>query len=184
MALSGIIKSVIGPYNQYDLTIEWQVNNQYKAERTSNITVVLKCWRNDETSNSNGAYNLAANNTIKLSVGGSLKVDNTTATIDLRSATPVTLASWTGDVPHNSNGELGLELIGSFYFNAVGADSLPQGEYCVSGMAVIDPINGLVRILNGSSSKTEFYQPYIRKGANWDLYDPHIHASADWKSCL
>ncbi|MGI6262157.1 MAG: DUF859 family phage minor structural protein, partial [Acutalibacteraceae bacterium] len=87
-----------------------------------------------------GAYNLNTNNTIKLSVGGVAKVNNTAAKIDLRTGTGTTLATWTGNVAHNSDGTLNLALSGYFYFNSSAATSLPKGGYTVSGTAALDTI--------------------------------------------
>ncbi len=68
--------------------------------------------RNDGYASS--AYNLYENdNNVKLYVGGSKKVDRNT-TIDTRNGVTVLLASWTGDVTHNSNGKLTLSVNGSF----------------------------------------------------------------------
>ncbi len=68
--------------------------------------------RNDGYTSS--AYNLYENdNNVKLYVGGSKKADFNTA-IDTRNCVTVLLASWTGNVSHNSNGKLTLNISGSF----------------------------------------------------------------------
>lgn len=139
MATSGTISKNIGKNNVYTFWIEWAQNSKSEANNTSNITVTLKARRNDGYP-SYGAYNNYGNNTIKLTVGGSVKVNNTAANIDLRTSTGVTLATWTGDVAHNSDGTLNLALEGYFYFNSSAASSLPKGGYTVSGTASLDAI--------------------------------------------
>lgn len=139
MATSGTISKKIGTNSVYTLWIDWIRNSKSDANNTSNITVTLKAKRNDGYP-SYGAYNNYGNNTIKLTVGGSVKVNNTAANIDLRTSTGVTLATWTGDVAHNSDGTLNLALEGYFYFNSSAASSLPKGGYAVSGTASLDTI--------------------------------------------
>ena len=139
MATSGTISKNIGTHSVYTLWIDWVRNSKSDANNTSNITVTLKAKRNDGYPNY-GAYNLNTNNTIKLSVGGVAKVNNTAAKIDLRTGTGTTLATWTGNVAHNSDGTLNLALSGYFYFNSSAATSLPKGGYTVSGTAALDTI--------------------------------------------
>ena len=139
MATSGTILKKIGTNSVYTLWIDWVRNSKSDANNTSNITVTLKAKRNDGYPNY-GAYNNYGNNTIKLSVGGVAKVNNTAAKIDLRTGTGTTLATWTGNVAHNSDGTLNLALSGYFYFNSSAATSLPKGGYTVSGTAALDTI--------------------------------------------
>ena len=139
MATSGTISKNIGTNNVYTFWIDWVRNSKSESNNTSNITVTLKAKRNDGNP-SYGAYNNYGNNTIKLTVGGSVKVKNTAANIDLRTSTGVTLATWTGNVAHNTDGTLNLALEGYFYFNSSAASSLPKGGYTVSGTALLDTI--------------------------------------------
>ena len=139
MATSGTISKNIGTNNVYTFWIDWVRNSKSESNNTSNITVTLKAKRNDGNP-SYGAYNNYGNNTIKLTVGGSVKVNNTAANIDLRTSTGVTLATWTGNVAHNTDGTLNLALEGYFYFNSSAASSLPKGGYTVSGTALLDTI--------------------------------------------
>lgn len=139
MATSGTISKNIGTNGVYTLWIDWAQNSKSDANNTSNITVTLKARRNDGHP-SYGAYNNYGNNTIRLTVGGSVKVNNTAANIDLRTSTGVTLATWTGDVAHNTDGTLNLSLEGYFYFNSSAASSLPKGGYTVNGTASLDTI--------------------------------------------
>lgn len=137
--MATIIEKKIGTNSVYTVWLEWEVNAQSTTNNSSNITVSLKAKRNDG-SPSFGAYNNYNNNTIRLTVGGSDKVNTSTANIDLRTSTGVTLATWTGDVAHNANGSLSLALEGYFYFNTSAASSLPKGGYTVSGTAVLPTI--------------------------------------------
>lgn len=139
MAKSGKITTQIGTNGVYEFWMDWKVNSSNVASNTSNITVDLKARRSSGSA-SYGAYNLYSNNTIRLTVGGSVKVNDTSASIDLRTTTGVTLATWTGDVQHSADGTLALSLDGYFYFNASGASSLPKGGYTVSGTAILDTI--------------------------------------------
>lgn len=87
-------------------------NSQNISENTSNVTVKLFLKRNDGYASS--AYNLNSDaNTAKLTVGGSVKV-NKNLSIDTRNSATVTLASWTGDVSHTSDGTLTLSVSGTF----------------------------------------------------------------------
>lgn len=138
MATSGTISKKIGTNSVYTFWLDWKVNSQNTSANTSNVTVTLKAKRNDGYP-SYGAYNNYGNNTIKLTVGGSVKVNNTAANIDLR-GDGQTLTTWTGSVSHNTDGTLSLALEGYFYFNSSAASSLPLGGYTVSGTAAIDTI--------------------------------------------
>ena len=139
MATNGTISKNIGTNGVYTLWIDWVRNSKSDANNTSNITVTLKARRNDGNP-SYGAYNNYRNNTIRLTVGGSVKVNNTAANIDLRTSTGVALATWTGDVSHNTDGTLNLSLEGYFYFNTSASSSLPKGGYTVNGTASLDTI--------------------------------------------
>ncbi len=104
--------------SKYDLWLNVVQNSQSVEDNTSNITVKLLLKRNDGYSAS--AYNLTeSSNTARLIVGGSTKV-NKNLSIDTRNGVTVTLASWTGDVNHNSDGSLSLSLSGSFTMGGTG----------------------------------------------------------------
>lgn len=139
MALSGTISKKIGTGNAYTEWLDWVVNSQDINANTSNITVTLKAARTDGYPGY-GAYNNYSNNTIQLSVGGDSKYSTSTANIDLRTSSGTVLATWTGNVSHNSDGTLNLALEGYFYFNSSAASSLPRGGYTVSGTAAINTI--------------------------------------------
>lgn len=112
--------------SKYDLWLNVRQNSQSVEENKSNVTVKLLLKRNDGYSAS--AYNLteSANSAI-LKVGGKERV-NKNLSIDTRNGVTVTLASWTGDVTHDDDGELSLSVSGSF---TMGGTSLSGGS--VSG---------------------------------------------------
>ena len=104
--------------SKYNLWIEVTENSQSVSNNTSNVTAVLKVKRNDGYDSS--AYNLtAAENNAKLYVGGTKRVDADLA-IDTRNCATVTLASWTGNVSHASDGTLKLTVSGSFSMSNTG----------------------------------------------------------------
>ena len=104
--------------SKYDLWLEVTQNSQSVENNTSNITVALKLKRNDGYAAS--AYNLyEAENTVSLSVGGVSRVSGN-ITIDTRSSATAVLASWTGNIQHNSEGALSAAVSGSFTMS--GAD--------------------------------------------------------------
>lgn len=106
---------------KYDVWIEIKQNSQSVVNNTSNVTVTLKLKRNDGYASS--AYNLSASdNSFSLSVGGVVKDSGTTA-IDTRNSAVVTLASWTGNVSHNDDGTLLLNVSGSFTMSNTGLKS-------------------------------------------------------------
>ena len=109
--------------NKYDLWLNVKQNSQSIEDNKSNVTVKLYLKRNDGYSSS--AYNLTeSSNSVVIKVGGKEKV-NKNLTIDTRNNVRVTLASWTGDVSHNSDGSLSLSLSGSF---TMGGTSLSGGS--------------------------------------------------------
>lgn len=138
MARSGTISTNVGANGVYTFWIDWVVNSQNVAENCSNLTVQLKARRNDGYP-SYGAYNNYGNNTVRLTVGESVRFENAAANLDFR-GDGQTLAEWSGDVLHGVDGLLNLNLNGYFYFNSSAATSLPKGGYTVSGTAAIDAI--------------------------------------------
>lgn len=93
-------------------------NSQSIEDNKSNVTVRLLLKRNDGYSAS--AYNLTESaNTVMLVVGGKERV-NKNLSIDTRNNATVTLASWTGDVTHETDGTLSLSVSGSFIMGGTG----------------------------------------------------------------
>ncbi|MBR4286668.1 MAG: hypothetical protein IKT55_03055 [Clostridia bacterium] len=109
--------------SKYDLWIALSQNSQNVSGNTSNVTARLLLKRNDGYSAS--AYNLSEDsNTARLTVGGSVKVNKKLA-IDTRNGATVTLAQWTGNVTHNSDGTLSLPVKGEF---TIGSTNLTGGS--------------------------------------------------------
>jgi hypothetical protein len=108
--------------SHYTLYLGYAINSQDQINAKSNVTVDIYA---KSDSSSYGAYNLSAVNPVKLIVGGSTKVDKKIA-MDFRNKATVKLASWTGNVSHDSEGKLTLKLEGSF--SIVGASSLTGGS--------------------------------------------------------
>ena len=112
---------------KYYIWLSITQNSQDISANKSNLTVKLLLKRNDGYPDS--AYNLYENsNSVKLTVGGS-NVVNRYITVDTRNCVTVTLASWTGDVSHKSDGTLDLSITGVF---AMDSTSLSGGS--VSGV--------------------------------------------------
>ena len=97
---------------KYDLWLDVKQNSQNEEDNKSNITVKLKLKRNDGYSAS--AYNLNSDsNSAAIKVNNDTKV-STSLAIDTRNGVTVVLAEWTGNVGHNDDGTLKLQLSGSF----------------------------------------------------------------------
>ena len=104
--------------SKYDIWLNVKQNSQSIEDNKSNVTVKLYVKRNDGYSSS--AYNLnEGSNSVVLKVGGKEKV-NKNLSIDTRNNVTVTLASWTGDVTHETDGTLSLSLSGSFTMSGTG----------------------------------------------------------------
>ena len=109
--------------SKYDIWLNVKQNSQSIEDNKSNVTLKLFLKRNDGYSSS--AYNLTESaNSVVLKVGGKEKV-NKNLTIDTRNGVTVTLASWTGDVTHETDGTLSLSVSGSF---TMGGTSLSGGS--------------------------------------------------------
>lgn len=122
-----------GSSTKYSVWIDWSENSTTVASNISNVTATLKVQRNDGYAAS--AYNNNAVNNVKLYVDGICKVDKNIA-IDTRNSAVVTLATWSGNITHNSDGTKQLPLSGSFTMK--GASSLTGGS--VSGKANLTTI--------------------------------------------
>lgn len=111
---------------KYNLWLNVTQNSQSISDNSSNVTVKVCLKRNDGYAGS--AYNLnESSNTVKLTVGGSQRVSKNLE-IDTRNCVTVVLASWTGNVSHNSDGSLNLGVSAEF---TMGNSSLSGGS--VSG---------------------------------------------------
>lgn len=123
-ALESWTTTCSGTYgSKYTLKLQCTQHQRNVAANTSNVTVTLTCYRPDGSSS--GAYSLtASNNNAKLSVNGAQRVNKSLA-IDMRNGKVVTLATWTGDIAHNSDGSKVVAISGSF--------SMPSGTGCSGG---------------------------------------------------
>ena len=101
--------------SHYTLYLEYSLNSQDYKNNCSNITVSMY-GKSDSTSYK--AYNTSAVNPVSLSVEGSTKVSKNIS-MDFRNKKTVNMASWTGNVYHNSRGELSVDLAGSFSIKGV-----------------------------------------------------------------
>ena len=101
--------------SHYTLYLEYSLNSQDYKNNCSNITVSMY-GKSDSTSYK--AYNTSAVNPVSLSVEGSTKVSKNIS-MDFRNKKTVSMASWTGNVYHNSRGELSVDLAGSFSIKGV-----------------------------------------------------------------
>lgn len=138
MALNARINGVCSGsnYTKYSLWAEINVNSQDIPGNKSNVTVSMKTQRNDGVKQS--AYNLNEVNPVSLSVGGIVMVSEKIG-IDTRNNQIVTLATWTGDVPHDEDGTLSLNISGSFSMSGTGVSTLTGGS--VNGSVEINPIS-------------------------------------------
>lgn len=107
MALSGKKEVTCGYRGHYHLFISVIVNRQDKAAGESNVTVDM--YANSDDVN----YKWAGNTNAKLSADGAQKVSQTIA-VNFYNKQTVKLASWTGDVQHDSKGDKKLTVSGSF----------------------------------------------------------------------
>ena len=117
----------------YGTWIDWKRNSYSITNNTSNITVTVCVQRIDGYSGEL-AHDLTQKPSVSLSVGGSAK-SPTIYYIDTRGHKVCTVATWTGDVPHNSDGTLNLALSCSY---STQLSYLKSGS--ISGTATLDTI--------------------------------------------
>lgn len=127
MATSAKKEVTCGYNGHYHLYMTIAVNSQDKTNNKSNVTVKMYAKSDSETY---GAYNLSSSaNSVKLTVDGSQKVNKTMA-MDFRNMATVNLASWTGDISHDSEGKKKLTCSGSFTID--GSSWLSGGDISLS----------------------------------------------------
>lgn len=148
---------------KYDLWMSVTQNSQNILLNTSNITLKFYLKRNDGYASS--AYNLVTSeNSVKLVVGNSEKV-NQNISIDTRNSALVTLASWNGDVAHNYDGSLTLELNGQFTMGnttlsggsvsgSFNLTTIPRASTATFSSSTVSP--GAVLTVNISSASDSF----------------------------
>ena len=102
--------------SKYNLTLNYSLNWQDVASNKSNIYVEMTLQRNDGSSK--GYYNYYQDqNNIYLNVNGT-RVVTKTLKVDTRNGALVTLATWSGDVIHTSNGSKTVSISGGFTFDS------------------------------------------------------------------
>lgn len=120
--------------NTYGTWIEWKRNgNPNITNNTSNVTVTVYLQRIDGYAGET-AWDLESKPTVSFKVGGVAKTP-TIYYIDTRNHKLCTVATWTGDVAHNSEGKLSLALSCDW---VLGATYLYSGS--ISGTATLDTI--------------------------------------------
>ena len=127
MATSAKKEVTCGYNGHYHLYMTIAVNSQDKTNNKSNVTV--KMYAKSDSA-AYGAYNLSSSaNSVRLTVDGSQKVNKSMA-MDFRNMATVNLASWTGDISHDSEGKKKLTCSGSFTID--GSSWLSGGEISCS----------------------------------------------------
>lgn len=127
MATSAKKEVTCGYNGHYHLYMTIAVNSQDKTNNKSNVTV--KMYAKSDSA-AYGAYNLSSSaNSVRLTVDGSQKVNKSMA-MDFRNMATVNLASWTGDISHDSEGKKKLTCSGSFTID--GSSWLSGGEISLS----------------------------------------------------
>ena len=155
MAVNGTIQGTVKNSSGVDIStrygtwISWQRNSYSIDKSTSNITITVNVQRIDGYTGET-AWNLEDKPTVTLTVGGSNKTP-TISYIDTRNQNLCTFATWTGDVGHNANGTLNLNISCSWSLSGVSA--LANGS--ISGTATLDTIPRYATINQSLKSKTE-----------------------------
>ena len=127
MATSAKKEVTCGYNGHYHLYMTIAVNSQDKTNNKSNVTVKMYAKSDSSTY---GAYNLSSSaNSVKLTVDGSQKVNKSMA-MDFRNMATVNLASWTGDISHDSEAKKTLACSGSFTID--GSSWLSGGDISLS----------------------------------------------------
>lgn len=119
--------------SNYGTWITWKRNSNNITNNTSNITVTVYVQRIDSWDGVS-AYDLTQKPSVTLKVGGVAKTPNIYY-IDTRNHQLCTVATWTGDVSHNSDGTLNLALSCSYSTQLA---YLSSGS--ISGTATLDTI--------------------------------------------
>lgn len=107
MATSASKETTSGHNNHYHTYMSITVNSQDKTNGRSNVTVKMYA-KSDSTT-----YKYAGSSTVKLTVDGVQKVSKTIS-VNFANKATVTLATWTGDIDHDDNGDKTLACSGSW----------------------------------------------------------------------
>lgn len=147
---------------KYDIWMNVSQNSQNIAANTSNITVKVYLKRNDGYAAS--AYNLnESSNSVIITVAGVEKV-NKNIEIDTRNEVTVTLAQWTGNVAHNTDGTLVVDLSAVFTMsntNLSGGSisksfkctTIPRTSDMTLSATSVNPASTLKATINSASAK-------------------------------
>lgn len=147
---------------KYDIWLGVKENFQSIENNSTNITVKLFLKRNDSISAS--AYNLnESDNSVTLTVGGTVRVKKNIA-VDTRNGATVTLAAWTGDVTHGTDGSLSLSVSGSFKISGTGLSGgsvngnfdctdIPRASTLTLSKTVLCPGDTVGAVIKSASSK-------------------------------
>ena len=189
MALSGIISNTCNGSNgaNYEIWAEWTVNSQSVPNNASNITVVLKLQFKGASNST--AHNLTPNNPVSLMVQYQQRV-SAAISIDTRNKAAVTLASWTGTIPHAEDGTLALSIDGQF--NLIGYPALTGGRVqsdTIEVTAIEKPIPDITFTVTGVNNKSIYlsaqasemcvlWQFSVDNGQTWIDYAPGPSLSA------
>lgn len=144
--INGTTKNSSGTtLSTYGTWIEWKRNSNNITNNTSNITVSVYLQRIDSYAGET-AWDLESKPSVTFKVGGVAKTP-TIYYIDTRNHKLCTVATWTGDVSHNSDGTLSLALSCDW---VLGATYLYSGS--ISGTATLDTIPRASTISNVSGT--------------------------------
>lgn len=133
--------------SKYDVWLNIKQNSQNSELNTSNFSVGFYLKRNDLSQD--GAYNTTEENQVTLVLNGEEVINKNTA-IDTRNNATVVLAYWSGDINHNADGDLNLQVLGSFLMNSTAlsggeADAdfksavIPKASTLVTDVGVVNP---------------------------------------------
>lgn len=147
------------------------VENSTSIENnTSNVTITLIVgWNGGSWAADNPRYYINVN-------GQTKKTGTANFNTSEASSGSQTIATWTGDVPHNQDGT------GSMTW-AVGYEGIYSGEGIysqASGTKTLTTIDrGMMRIKVGGAWKKGL--PYVKVGGTWKLGQAFIKAGGSWK---
>ncbi len=165
-----------GKYNVWLSVVQ---NYQNIENNFSNISVGLYLKRNDGESDS--AYNLNDwENSASIAINGETKVWRN-LDIDTRGNVTVTLAEWTGDVFHNTDGSLSLNIEGDFVMgnkNVTGGQAfagfnctvIPRKSYMTFGESEVYPGGNITcNVVSASSEFSHSINFYLEQteGSIW-----------------
>ena len=136
--------------SKYNIWLEINEYSQSTEANTSSVKVELKLKRNDGYADS--AFNLNENeNFSEIKINGTITASKNSE-IDTRNNATVTLLSWNGEVSHNADGTLTLDVSGSFTMSGT---SLDGGSVSCSYRCLTIPRSSTFTISKSSASTEE-----------------------------